>query len=107
MSFEETLGTLYQDTGPELVGFIMPDGAVIKVANICSEPEHGFEISVEDILKYCDDAIASWHTHPGSTNVLSVSDFISFRAWPEMDHYILGNNGVQKYIVTDGEVLIA
>ncbi|RWB08776.1 MAG: hypothetical protein EOQ39_18815 [Mesorhizobium sp.] len=103
----ETLLLSKYDEAVEHVGFILKSGKVIEVANICENPEEGFDVSGEDIALYALTAKATWHTHPKADFNLSANDFNTFRNWPEMDHYIIGTNGVRKYIVEDGEVLIA
>ena len=93
--------------GPlERVGFILKSGEIVEVPNVCAKPEEGFDVSGEDIVKYADTSVATWHTHPGGNNNLSVSDFNTFLNWPELDHYIVGTNGVRRYYVEQGEVLI-
>jgi hypothetical protein len=91
----------------ERVGFILKTGEIVEVANICENPSEGFDVSGADLLKFAPIAQATWHTHPGADSNLSTSDWHSFLNWPELDHYIIGNDGVTKFVVEDGEVLIA
>ncbi|MES0134517.1 hypothetical protein NKJ88_06075 [Mesorhizobium sp. M0016] len=91
----------------ERVGFVLKNGKVIEVQNICENPAEGFDVSGEDIALYALTARATWHTHPNASHNLSANDFNTFLNWPELDHYIIGNDGIRKYIVEDGEVLIA
>ena len=97
----------YFEGEKERVGFVLRDGTLVEVANHCSDPENGFEVSGEDIIRYTDDAVATWHTHPGETNNLSVGDYQTFLSWPNLRHFIIGTNGIREYYVEDGEVLIA
>ena len=90
----------------ERVGFVLKDGEVVEVTNHSETPEVAFRVSMEDIEKYENDAIATWHTHPGSSKNLSVSDFYTFLSWPHLDHYIVGVNGVQRYYVDENGDLL-
>lgn len=94
--------------GPhERCGFILKTGEIVEVVNICQEPELGFDMRGEDIIKYAPIASATWHTHPDDDSNLSAGDFHTFLNWPELEHYIVGNDGVTKFIVEDGDVLLA
>ncbi len=97
----------YLDGGPfERVGFVMKDGEVIEAENVCADPRNGAEIKGEDLLKYMPDAVATFHTHPGTSKVLTRDDYHGFLNWPNHAHYIIGIDGIAKYIVVDGEVVI-
>lgn len=96
----------HYDDKVEHVGFVLPHGKVVEVANMSDNPEGSFDVSGEDILKYEDVAIATWHTHPKGTSNLSTGDMETFLNWPDMDHYIVGQDGITKYVVVDNEVLI-
>lgn len=94
--------------GPlERVGFILKNDEIVEVENICEDPTQGFDVRGEDLIKYAGDAAATWHTHPDEDSNLSAGDWHSFRNWPELDHYIIGKDGVTKYVVEDGDVLVA
>ena len=97
----------YYDENVERVGFILPRNKIVEVENTSSNPERGFDVSDADILKYGDVAVATWHTHPNADNNLSAVDMETFLLWDSIPHYIVGNNGVRKYVVENGEVLIA
>lgn len=90
----------------ERVGFILPRNKIVEVENVSDHPQKGFDVKDEDILKYGDKAIATWHTHPNADNNLSTLDMENFLCWNNLEHYIIGNNGVRKYVVKDGDVLI-
>ncbi len=106
MNFEQLIPTLKDKLteGPERVGFILANGDVVEVENVCSEPMNGFEVSGEDLIKH-QDAIGSWHTHPGQNSNLSTNDWYGFRSWSEWTHFIVGTDGVQSYRVDEGRVL--
>lgn len=91
----------------ERVGFVLTGGKIIEVENIHPHPSKGFSVKSEDVKKYGDDAIATWHTHPKSSANLSTTDMGTYLVWDNLDHYIVGTDGVRKYIVVDGEVLNA
>lgn len=95
------------DEEVEHVGFVLEGGKVIEVENIAEDKSNGFDVSGEDIIKYADKAVASWHTHPGKSSNLSALDYETFLAWPNMDHYIIGNDGITKYVVEGDDVLVA
>lgn len=103
---EKSLLSKY-DENVERVGFVMKSGKIVEVQNICDKPEEGFDVSGEDIALYALDARATWHTHPKADYNLSANDFNTYLNWPELDHFIIGNNGIRRYVVADGEVLIA
>lgn len=91
----------------ERVGFVLITGQTVEVANACAEPEKGFMVRAEDLLKYEGKIAATWHTHPQGASVLSVGDYDSFKNWPEWRHYIIGDDGVVEYYVDhDGELMI-
>lgn len=89
----------------ERCGLVLKDGSVIELKNIAEEPQHGFEISPEDMVKYEDEIAASWHTHPDHNSNLSEKDYFGFLMWPQIKHYIVGINGVSCYIVVDGIII--
>jgi proteasome lid subunit RPN8/RPN11 len=91
----------------EQVGFVLTSGEVVEVKNVCKDPTNGFVVSGEDLLRYSDDVVATWHTHPGATSNLSMSDYESFKNWPQWRHFIAGSDGVAEYYVEDGELLRA
>lgn len=101
----KSLSNRYDDE-VEHVGFILSHGKVIEVENISEEPDKSFDVSGADILKYENDAVGTWHTHPKADSNLSVGDMETFLMWPDLEHYIVGIDGVTKYIVRDGEVLV-
>lgn len=102
---EKSLLKIYDDK-IEHVGFILPRGKVVEVENVSDSPATSFDVSGEDLLTYESTAIASWHTHPNSDSNLSMGDMETFLNWPHLDHYIVGQDGITKFIVVDGEVLI-
>lgn len=91
--------TFYAKDGNERVGFIFDDESVIEVDNISESPSNSFDVRTEDLLLHATKAVASWHTHPNGSSNLSPLDYDAFKAWPDMKHYIVGNDGVSCYIV--------
>jgi len=96
----------YNETA-ERVGFVLTSGEIVEVTNVCTNPAEGFDVSAEDIIKYEGQVVSTWHTHPNATSNLSLGDYTTFMAWEDCDHYIVGNNGVSRFVVQDGDVLIA
>lgn len=90
--------------GNERVGFILTDGEVVEVQNICPEPDQGFEVRGEDLVLYEDRIAATWHTHPGQDSNLSVNDHQGFIENPGFVHFIVGEDGVSEYYVEKGIV---
>lgn len=88
----------------ERCGFIV-DGRVIELKNVASDKTKSFEISPEDTIKYEKTFTAIWHTHPYESSNLSDYDYISFLMWPKVSHYIIGTDGVSKYVVEDGLII--
>lgn len=99
---EEELVKFYSNDGPERGGFVLGDGFVVERPNASPDPQGSFCLSAEDLIKHEAFAVATWHTHPGASANLSGDDYIAFRNWSNLKHYIIGNNGVRCYAVDDG-----
>lgn len=96
----EILSRFYSDTGEERCGFIYRAGFCIdEVKNISGSPQDSFRISTYEIRKYTEDlkAQATWHTHPSASSNLSGEDHKAFKSYPELIHFIIGNDGVKAY----------
>ncbi len=106
MYAKKLLKRLKPDDVEERVGFVLNTGRVVELKNVCPEPKEGFEVSAADLQKYSDKVVASWHTHPGANANLTVEDARSFRDFPEWEHYIIGTDGVKRYLVKDGAVIV-
>ena len=91
----------------ERCGFVLKSGDIVEVINICENPKEGFAVAGADLVRFTPIAQATWHTHPGSDSNLSANDWHSFLNWPELEHYIIGNDGITKFVVQNGEVLVA
>lgn len=91
------LQKFYAPEGDERAGFIMTDGSIVEVRNIAENRQDDFLGYPDDIVKYCDDAVGSWHTHPGKDGNLSVKDYYNFSAWEDLYHCIVGSDGVRTY----------
>lgn len=91
----------------ERVGFVLTDGTVVEVENIHPDPQNSFRVAGADLREYVPKARATWHTHPGEINNLSVSDYHSFLNYPNLRHFIVGTDGVREYYVEDGDVFVA
>src|SRR3546814_13066179 len=95
----------YSDDGFEHCGLILTTGEIIELVNVAEDPFESFEISDDDLIKYEDQAIASWHTHPGQSSQLSLSDYEGFLSYPDLQHHIIGNDGVTSYFIKNGKVV--
>jgi proteasome lid subunit RPN8/RPN11 len=92
---KDKLGSLEQR-----VGYILPDDEVVEVHNVARMPRMQFMA-----YEWPDPVRACWHTHPQGSRNLSMDDWASFRANPEMDHYIIGMDGISHYRVVDDNVV--
>jgi proteasome lid subunit RPN8/RPN11 len=99
------LERFYASDGPERVGFILTDGQVIEVENVCHDPLNGFEVRPEDLIAHEDQISACWHTHPGCTANLSSDDYIAFQNYPHLHHYVIGQDGIRCFVVRDGSII--
>lgn len=93
--------------GPERGGWILRDGTIVEVANASPTPNDGFAMSVDDAIAHCDEAAATFHTHPGQTANLSKEDWETFIQWPGHTHIIVGTDGVRYYNVKGAAVVNA
>lgn len=95
------LSSLYNTEGPERVGFITKDNEIIEVPNVCQTPTEGFVVDTQDIIKYSEVSIATWHTHPSASSNLSNEDDVLVKNWPHLLHYIIGKDGVRCFYYDD------
>lgn len=99
------LAEFYESTGPERVGFILADGSIVEVENVAPNPLDEFDVCSEDLMTFAEKAVATWHTHPGAKGNLSADDYLAFLGWPNLEHYVIGCDGIHQYSVTsDGTV---
>lgn len=96
----------YYSGEEERCGFVI-DGAIFELPNVHPEPKMGFEIDPRDIIRYVTQIDAIWHTHPGSSSVLSGEDKRYMKMWPDVFHWVIGEDGMSKYKVEDGVVINA
>lgn len=96
---KEILLSLYREEGPERVGFIHGDSKIVEVKNFSDKPMDGFKVGAKDLIDHTDqeDCWATWHTHPKDVSNLSGEDYHSFKSWPDLHHFIIGNDGVKVY----------
>ncbi|BCJ91773.1 hypothetical protein IZ6_25080 [Terrihabitans soli] len=97
----------YLTPGEERVGFILRSGEIVEVKNVCEKPEEGFEVSGDDLLKHLPEIVGTWHTHPSGSSNLSMEDMAGFLNWPDWEHFIVGQDGVTRYVVSEGDLLVA
>lgn len=100
----EELLKFYATTGPERVGVILKSGEIIEAENIHPNPDEGFDVSAEVLVKYDGEIVGAFHTHPSSTSNLSADDYQGFLNWPDLLHFIIGSDGVRCFRVRDGVV---
>lgn len=101
-----TLHKLFDSEEPqEKCGLILRDGTVIPVKNMHVDPEAGFIIDPQELIRYEEQLWGTWHTHPKTGANLSQADYIGYLQWPTLHHFILGLDGVRCFIVEDGLVV--
>lgn len=96
---KSVLKELYNKEGPERVGYIHDMNHIVEVKNVSPAPNEGFFVSPEDIIANTEtkQAWASWHTHPNQDANLSGEDHKMFIQWPDLIHFIIGNDGVRAF----------
>lgn len=96
---------------PELCGLVLNDGTVIQLPNIHEEPVKGFHIDPQALLDHLEQAVGTWHTHPGRDPNLSEEDMAGFRQWPSLEHHIVGirdgEHCVHTFKVLEGDVVVS
>ena len=105
MNFDANLLLKFYEGSRERVGFVLDTGEIVEVENICEDAENGFEVRGSDLMLYIESAKATWHTHPGESCNPSKGDYQSFLNYPNLDHYIVGKDGISRHIVVDGRVI--
>lgn len=93
----------------EQIGVILADNTIVELDNLHSEPETDATLASEDLFTYFYsgeyDVKATWHTHVDESADLSGQDYSTFLLHPDLDHYIIGTDGVKKYVVKEGAVI--
>lgn len=85
----------------ERCGVVRPDGTIWQIANIHREPARGFIMEPKSFLAEVEaGALATWHTHPAGDPNLSEEDLNGFRAWPSLEHHIIGIRDGKPLILT-------
>lgn len=84
----------------------MKTGEVVECLNIATEPGEQFVVRGEDLVQYGENAVATWHTHPGGDSNLSMEDYQGFANYPELRHYIVGFDGIRGYEVQEDDTII-
>jgi proteasome lid subunit RPN8/RPN11 len=97
VNYKDIAWRKYWKNDSERCGFVLKGGEVVEVINIAEEPEDNFEISAEDVARYEDQILASWHTHPRGSANLSQSDYYLFSQVPEWDHIIISKDELTHY----------
>ncbi len=87
----------------EVGGFILASGEVVAADG--EADQHNFTMNSQFLLKYINDAVATWHTHPAATANLSLYDWDTFVSNPDLKHFIIAVDEVRGYEVVNGSVL--
>jgi len=65
----------------EVVGAVMEDGFVVKLRNEAKDRANSFAISPSQ-LTHLDSLVAVYHSHPGGSELISVTDEEGLRPLP-------------------------
>lgn len=84
----------------ERCGLILSNGDVIEIANVAPDPTLSYEMDSASVLKWLEDTVGTWHTHPDTDPNLSDEDHDGFMAWPDLTHSIIGRRGGEVVVVT-------
>lgn len=105
MNLTKTLFTnlqnLYTTTGNEKGGYITSDFQIVECQNCHIEPENNFTYNFEAMDKLETEGWATFHTHVDKSSNLSKEDYDSFQNYYDLIHFIIGNDGISCYKVTD------
>lgn len=98
-NIKDFLIRLYNPTGPERVGFLKDENKIVEVPNVANLPNEGFRVEGQVIVDHTEKygCWGTWHTHPGEDANLSGEDYRSFKFWPDLYHFIIGNDGVRCF----------
>lgn len=95
------LRELYSET-EERGGYITNDGFVIEVENIHPDKTDNFMFSCDDLDKLDSlDVMGTFHTHPNKSSNLSKEDYDAFVNWEKLLHFIIGQDKISCYKVSD------
>lgn len=102
------LRAIYSRSNEEMGGYITKDGLVFEVNNAHPDKENNFMFSCDDLDKLdSDDVIGTFHTHPNKSSNLSKEDYDAFVNWEKLLHFIIGQDKINCYKVSDrGTVII-
>lgn len=95
----------FQTAPYERVGVVLRDGTIVEMLNVSPQPEESFLVDPAEMLRYEDEMVATWHTHPKTDSNLSGDDYLTFTMWPDQLHLIIGTDGVKGYVVKKGSVV--
>lgn len=101
------LQKLYSNDGEERGGYITSDFKIVEVENIATEKDNNFMFKCDDLEKLeSSDIIATFHTHVKKSSNLSKEDYDSFLNWEKLLHFIIGQDKISCYKVTDKATVI-
>lgn len=103
---ELNINYFYSDSGPERGGIITTNKSLVELKNVNDNPMEGFSLSEDDLSLLEEPCVlGTFHTHPGGSSNLSVSDYLTFKNYPRLQHYICGKDGI-KCFITRGGILV-
>jgi proteasome lid subunit RPN8/RPN11 len=62
-------------------------------------------MKAEILVEHEKDLYGTWHTHPEGSANLSEQDYMGFRNWPRLRHYIIGKNEIRCFELQDNFVI--
>ena len=103
----EKLEDVFKSSEEEVGGYITDKNEVIKCKNTHPNKENNFMFSCEDLDKLEDEStIATFHTHPKKSANLSKEDYNSFLNWEKLLHFIIGQDKINCYKVSERGTII-
>lgn len=96
----------YWSPEAERCGFVLKDGTIVEVPNISETPTEAYLVHVDDLSRYLDEIVATWHSHNTGTGNLSVADYQNFLNWPDWRHYIVEEGRVWSFYVEGEKVFL-
>lgn len=96
---------LKAESKEERVGLLLKDGNIIELNNTSHSKAESFSVAPKDMIKYEEETVATWHTHPHGDPVLSGADYEGFLGWPDYLHLIVGSDETLGYVIDRGVVI--
>lgn len=93
----------FSTTGIERCG-VIKNGEIIELENSHENPSDNFQFDASILEE--PNVTATWHTHPGGSSNLSCADYVTFNSLPNLNHYVIGTQGVWCFLVKDDMLIL-